>query len=370
MNRIGEQRASATVPVALPGRRYDVLIEAGALDRLGEVARSLAPHQRCALLADASVYDFHGRRATDALEAAGYEVAVSTMPPGERRKTLETVRGMYDVLLERRLERKSPVIALGGGVCGDTAGFVAATYLRGVPLIQCPTTLLAMVDASVGGKTGVNVPQGKNLIGAFYQPAGVVIDPFVLQTLPPRELRCGLAECIKHGVIRDAELFAFIRDELARIQAMDPATLVELLRRNVEIKASVVVEDERESGVRAHLNFGHTFAHAIESTTGYERFLHGEAVAIGMVAAANLAAETGMCDADVAEQVRGLLEAAGLPTSAELPETEALMEAMKLDKKVQDDRIRLVLPTRIGHVEVREDVPAERIAAAWETVRA
>jgi 3-dehydroquinate synthase len=346
-----------------------VTVEAGSLDRLGPIARDAAPHRRCALIADANVDQIHGPQVAAALEHGGYQVVAHRLEPGEDHKNLDTVRAAYQTLLANKLERRSPVVALGGGVAGDTAGFVAATYLRGVPLIQCPTSLLAMVDASVGGKVGVNVAQGKNLIGAFYQPRAVVIDPLVLQTLPPRELRCGLAECIKHGLIRDADLFDWIEHHLPNIQAVDPDTMTELVARNVAIKAAVVIEDEKESGVRAHLNFGHTFAHAIEATAGYGRFGHGEAVAIGMVAATGLAIGRGACDADLLDRLTALLERLGLPTAAELPDTSTLIDAMRLDKKVADDAIRLVLPTRLGAVELVADATDDQIAAAWEAVR-
>ena len=346
-----------------------MLIEPGVIDRLGAACRELAPHDCCALLADERVSELHGPAALASLEEAGYETLRAAMPTGEAHKTLDTVRRLYDILLDGRLERRSPVVALGGGVCGDTAGFVAATYLRGVPLVQCPTTLLAMVDASVGGKVGVNVPQGKNLIGAFYQPAAVVIDPLVLQTLPPRELRCGLAECVKHAVIREPGLFTFIRENLPHIQALDPAVMTELVRRNVAIKAAVVMEDEKESGVRAHLNFGHTFAHAIEATAGYGRFHHGEAVSLGMLAATKLAVDLRMCEPALLDELTALLDAIGLPTTADLPDDDTLMRAMTLDKKVKDNRIRFILPTRVGEVVIRDDVEPERVVEAWARVR-
>jgi 3-dehydroquinate synthase len=359
----------ATVPVNLPHQRYDVIIEPGVLDRLGAIVRELAPHDRCALLGDANVFNIYGEKATAALAGADFRVVSDTFEPGEKHKTLDTVRRLYDVMLDARLERRSPVIALGGGITGDTVGFVASSYLRGVPFVQCPTSLLAMVDASVGGKVGVNVPQGKNLIGAFYQPVVVVMDPFTLQTLPPRELRCGIAECVKHGVIRDAELFTWIDENLAKIQALHPDTLVELLRRNVAIKAAVVMEDEKESGVRAHLNFGHTFAHAIEATAGYGVIEHGEAVSLGMVAATTLAVERSLCPPQVLEQLAALLSSIGLPVRADLPDTPTLMNAMRLDKKVKDNRLRLVLPTRLGDVIIRNDIEDEAVAAAWEAIR-
>ena len=360
----------ATVTVNLPHHQYDVLVEPGVLDRLGAICRELAPHARCALIADDRVHAIYGAKAAGVLRDADYEVIEHLQPTGEANKTLETVRGAYDTMLDAQLERRSPVIALGGGVCGDTAGFIASSYLRGVPFVQCPTTLLAMVDASVGGKVGVNVPQGKNLIGAFYQPVVVAIDPLVLQTLPPREQRCGLAECVKHGVIRDAALFDWIDNHLAKIQALDPTTMTELVARNVAIKARVVEEDEKEAGVRAHLNFGHTFAHAIEATSGYGVVEHGEAVSLGMVAATKLAVDDGRCDADVLTRLVALLDRIGLPTqSGDLVSTDQLMAAMKLDKKVKDDRIRLVLPDSMGAVSVVDDTAIQKIEAAWAAVR-
>ncbi len=359
----------SVVTVKLPHHTYDIQIEPGLLDQLGSITAHYARHDRAALFADQNVWHIHVQRAAESMQRAGFAVATEAIPPGERHKSLETVQRLYDVALEHRLERRSPVVALGGGVIGDTVGFMASTYLRGVPFIQCPTTLLAMVDSSVGGKVGVNLPQGKNLIGSFYHPAAVVIDPLVLQTLPPRELRCGLAECVKHGMIRDESLFGFIRDNLVKIQALKPMTLVELIRQNVAIKAAVVMEDERETGVRAHLNFGHTFAHAIENVVGYGVIEHGEAVSLGMVAATHLAVQLGLCDPKVLEQLRHLLEAIGLPTQADLLPTEVLMDAMKLDKKVKDSRIRFVLPDRIGNVVIRGDVPTEKIEAAWQAIR-
>ena len=359
----------ATVCINLPHHRYDVAVEPGLLDRLGEIVHGVAPHARAVLMGDSEVLGLHGQRADESLRRAGYSVLMHAIPGGEAHKNLDTVRAAYDVLLEARIERRSPVVALGGGVEGETVGFFAANSLRGVPLLPCPPTLLAMVDASVGGKVGVNVPQGKNLIGAFHQPEAVVIDPVTLQTLPPRELRCGLAECVKHGVIRDPDLLGWIEDNLPAIQAIDANICTELVARNVAIKARVVEEDERETGVRAHLNFGHTFAHAIEATSGYGRIEHGEAVSLGMLAATRLAVDAGRCSPDVHHQLLDLLRGIGLPTTAELAPTPRLMEAMRLDKKVKGDRIRLVLPSRLGAVEIVDDTPADRIESAWATIR-
>jgi 3-dehydroquinate synthase len=360
----------ACVTIELPHHRYDVVIEPGLLEAAGERVRAVAPHERCALLTDDTVRALYGDPVAASLEAAGYRVTRGSVPAGEAGKNLASIERLYGVLLADRLERRSPVIALGGGVVGDMAGFVAATYLRGVPFVNCPTTLLAMVDSSVGGKTGFNVPQGKNLIGAFHQPALVLIDPRVLSTLPERELRCGLAECIKHAVIRDPDLFEWIAAEAAAIRALDPGALVELIRRNVEIKARVVMEDERESGVRAHLNFGHTFAHAIEATAGYGEVLHGEAVALGMIAATRTSVSMGLCDASLLDRLVAVIEAFGLATRCPLASDSALDVAMRHDKKVIGGSVRLVLPDRLGHVVVRDDVPPQCVRDGWDQIRA
>jgi 3-dehydroquinate synthase len=304
------------------------------------------------------------------MQGAGYNVKAHAVPPGEDHKTLQQCAGLYDVLVDAKLERRSPIVALGGGVIGDTAGFVAATYLRGVPFVQCPTTLLAMVDASVGGKVGVNLPRGKNLVGAFWQPQLVVCDTDTLATLPPRELRCGLAECVKHGVIRDAGLFAWLEENLDQVMALDRAALVELVRWNVQIKADVVMADEKETGERAHLNFGHTFAHAIEATSGFGHYHHGEAVALGMVAATRLAASAGRVKPQLLDRLVQLLNRIGLPTrAADLAPTPQLIDAMRLDKKVAAGRIRLILPDKLGAVSIVNDTPDAAIVAAWDSLR-
>ena len=359
-----------SVSVVFPSHRYDVAIEPSALDRLGERVRAVAPASSAALFVDPAVRETLAPRARAALEAAGYAVLEHVLAGGEESKNLDTVRRLYDVLLARRLERSAPLIALGGGVSGDMVGFVAATYLRGVPFVQCPTTLLAMVDSSVGGKVGVNVPQGKNLIGAFHQPVVVVADTLALRTLPTRELRCGLAECIKHALIRDPALFAWTRQNLSKLLALDADALSELVARNVAIKAGVVMEDEKETGVRAHLNFGHTFAHAIEATVGYGAILHGEAVGLGMLAATSLAAAAGLCASGLRDELESLVAATGLPVRAMLPDDERLLAAMALDKKVARARIRFVLPTRLGAVALRDDLEPSLIRVAWASIRA
>jgi 3-dehydroquinate synthase len=360
----------ATVELNLPDQYYPIAIEPGLLETLGERVRAVAPHDKAALLVDEHVEPTHGRAAARSLQAAGFSTTVALVPSGEENKTLGTYRELLEIVLNAGLERKSPVIALGGGLAGDVAGFVAATYLRGVPLIQSPTTLLAMVDASVGGKTGVNMPQGKNLVGVFHQPQLVAVDTNTLSTLPERELRCGLAECIKHGVIRDADLFAWIEDHVEAIFALDPPTIGELVERNVRIKAAVVAEDEKEAGVRAHLNFGHTFAHAIEAVTGYGRFHHGEAVALGMLAATRLAVEAGRCEAALLERLRTLLERVGLPTrDPGLPPSVSLVKAMKLDKKVADGQVRLILPDKLGQVRIVSEDSTQALIDAFDSLR-
>ncbi|MBB6430625.1 3-dehydroquinate synthase [Algisphaera agarilytica] len=361
-----------TVDLTLPHHRYDIVIEPGCLMQMGDLVRGAIPSAtKAVLVTDEGVEPHHARPVAKAMEAQGVETIVAVIPVSEKKKNLGTVRTLYDIMLENKLERGHALVTLGGGICGDVAGFAAATYLRGIPFVQCPTSLLAMVDASVGGKTGVNVPQGKNLIGAFHQPSRVVIDPEVLTTLSERELRCGLAECLKHGVIRDASLFDWIVDNADPILSLDMPTLVELVRRNVEIKASVVMEDEKEAGVRAHLNFGHTFAHAIEATSQYgTKYKHGEAVSLGMVAATAFAVNRKLCPASLLDRVIAGCEAVGLPTSSDyLAPDIMLLKTMSMDKKVRGGKIRLVLPVQMGQIEIIGDATADEVIAAWDVVR-
>jgi 3-dehydroquinate synthase len=369
-----------TIDVVLPTQSHQIRIEPGLLAHLGETAREVAPHERALLAVDGNVIEPHGRLARESLEAAGYRVLVHELVADEKKKTLQTVQDMYAAMLAVRLERGSPVIALGGGVVGDVAGFAAATYLRGVPLLQAPTTLLAMVDASIGGKTGVNHPLpsegahaselGKNLVGAFWQPRAVVIDPLVLRTLQPRDFRCGLAECIKHGVLADAGLFAFIESNIKRICEVDVDVLTELIARSARVKVAIVQEDEREAGRRALLNLGHTFAHAIEPIEALD-LRHGEAVAIGLCAAARCAGETGRLDSEVEQRIARLLEQAGLPTRLPRPvEVEPLIDTMGYDKKVAGGTMRLILPIALGRARIVTDVPEKVIVTAWRAVGA
>ena len=362
----------ATVELKLPHHRYEIRIGPGLLEKVGDLVQQVAPHHGAALISDQNVHRHYGPAVLGSLKQYGYRnLRTVQFLPGEEQKNLESVHHLYDELLNARLERRSPVVALGGGVIGDLAGFAAASYLRGVPFVQCPTSLLAMVDASVGGKVGVNLPQGKNLVGAFYQPSLVVADTRTLSTLPQRELRCGLAECIKHAMIRDSDLFDWIEAHVDQIHGLEEATLLELVSCNVAIKVSVVTEDEKESGVRAHLNFGHSFAHAIEATTKYGVGIHhGEAVSLGMVAATHFAVEAGRCDPMVLKRLRKLLVRVGLPTTtAALAPVDQLMNTMQLDKKVADGQIRLILPDRLGQVSIVSDSRESDVAAAWNAIR-
>lgn len=357
------------VKISLPHESYDIIIQSGLLDQVGAMMRELCPHEKAAVIADELVDKLHGEKLYKGIATAGYRATVCRMHADESTKNHQTVLRLYDELFADKIERKSPVVAFGGGITGDTAGFVAATYLRGVALVQVPTTLLAMVDSSVGGKVAVNVAQGKNLIGAFYQPKLVVIDPEVLRTLPKRELLCGIAECIKHGVLGDHELFEWTEHNLSAILQLDMNVVAELIERNVRFKAAIVIEDEREQGVRALLNLGHTFGHAIEATSGYGVYHHGEAVAIGCAAASQLAMKLGRISVEDCQRIIACFANAGLPVKGSLAATDDLMEAMTLDKKVQGGKVRLVLPDAIGKSSVVTDVASEAVITAWQSVR-
>ncbi|MGB7156965.1 MAG: 3-dehydroquinate synthase [Tepidisphaeraceae bacterium] len=360
--------ASHDVSVRLADHTYTVRVQPGLLRDAGKRLRELTKSTRVGVLTDSNVGPQYLPALRESLGQAGFEIVDATIPPGEDHKTLADLLPAYDTMLGARLERSTPIIGLGGGIITDMAGFLAATILRGVPLVQIPTTLLSMVDASVGGKTGVNHAVGKNLIGAFHQPIAVLIDPEVLRTLPPRELRSGLAECIKHDVIRDAEGFARLEREIDRALKLDIGYLTDLIAHNVTIKARVVEADPFERGERAHLNFGHTFGHAIETVMDY-RYAHGECVALGMTAATLAAVKLGMLLDGDRKRVLAVIEKAGLPTRApELP-VDRVIEGMAFDKKVRSGKVRFVLPDRIGHVVVRDDVPLDVVRAAVESLR-
>lgn len=340
------------IPVELPQQSYEILIAPGGLEHLGNWMQPLKLGQKVLLVSNPMIFRRYGEPIVAALTTAGFQVTSCLLPAGERYKTLSSIQKIYAAALEQRLERSSTIVALGGGVVGDMAGFAAATWLRGIAFVQVPTSLLAMVDASIGGKTGVNHPHGKNLIGAFHQPRLVLIDPQVLQTLPPREFRAGMAEVIKYGVIWDANLF----EQLAAAERLDqqrylPESLLqEILTRSCQAKAHVVGQDEKEAGLRAILNYGHTIGHAVESLTGYRVVNHGEAVAIGMVAAGQIAVALGLWEQTLTDRQRGLIEKAGLPTQLPAVGIDDLIAALQTDKKVCDGKVRFILPTQIGKV--------------------
>ncbi len=340
------------VKVPLQERSYSIFIGGGLLARLGAECAKLKLGHRCAVISDRNVAHRYARTAMASLKAAGFDPVLITVPAGETAKSLKTVQACYDQLASHRLERKSMIVALGGGVVGDLAGFVAATYLRGVPFVQVPTTLLAQVDSSVGGKVGVNLEAGKNLVGAFYQPKLVLCDLDTLRTLPKREFRSGMAEVIKYGIIYDRALFERLERHLPGLLKLDPKLLGEVVGRCCEIKADVVGQDETETGLRAILNFGHTIGHAIENSIGYGKYLHGEAISIGQVVATELSSKVlGLC-AGSAERIRDLFCRAGLPTEIRLTAAQRakLLDAMKLDKKVSGGEIKFVLAEEIGKV--------------------
>ena len=351
-----------SITVELGERSYPIFIGGGLLGG----GFDLSAHVRgpdCLVVTNETVEPLY----LDALSAnlAGKQLRAISLPDGEAYKTLETVEDILDTLVENGANRDTTVVALGGGVVGDIAGFAAACYMRGVDFIQVPTTLLAQVDSSVGGKTGVNHASGKNLIGAFHQPRAVLIDTDTLKTLPDRELKAGLAEVIKYGAIVDADFFAWIEDNLEALIARDADALAAAIRRSCELKAGIVAEDERESGRRALLNFGHTFGHAIEHCQGYGEWLHGEAVAAGMVMAAQLSAS----DAALARRIARLLERAGLPSRPPAIAANDLLAAMSLDKKVQGKQLRFVLLRSLGDAFVTSDYDTARLETVLEEAR-
>jgi 3-dehydroquinate synthase len=352
------------VKVPLAGRSYEIRIGAGLSKELGSACAGLSLGQRCAVITDRNVAPLYAETACASLRAAGFLPLLIVVSAGEKSKALKTVEKCYHRLASHRLERKSFIVALGGGVVGDLAGFVAATYLRGIPFVQVPTTLLAQVDSSVGGKVGVNLPAGKNLVGAFHQPRVVLCDLDTLSTVPEREYRAGLAEVIKYGIIYDAQFFARLERGINPLNNKHRPTLAEVIARCCEIKAEVVSQDETESGLRAILNFGHTVGHGLEAISKYGKYLHGEAISIGMVYAAELSSRgLGMPTVE-RDRIIGLLQQAGLPVEVRLSPSarQALMSAMKLDKKVSDGEIKFVLARRIGAVEYGQKVPLQLLS--------
>lgn len=343
-----------TITVTHPGGSYPLYLAEGVLARTGPLLAELGYRGRCAVVTNRTVGRHHAGPLLASLEGAGFQPARIDIPDGEQFKTLTTVALLYERFIEAGLDRRSPVIALGGGVLGDTAGFAAASFLRGVPLVQIPTTLLSMVDSSVGGKTGVDLPQGKNLVGAFKQPEMVIIDPTVLETLPPVEFRAGLAEVVKHGIIDDPELFAALEDGKFELTWM--------LYVAIKVKVRVVQADPFEQGRRAVLNLGHTFGHAFEQLSNFE-IRHGEAVAMGLACAARLAQRLGHCSGQTVERTLALLEQLELPGRPPGYEPAAVWAAMATDKKRQGKQLRFIMPRAIGDVDIFPDVPEAAVLA-------
>jgi 3-dehydroquinate synthase len=368
------------VTVELGPRSYDIVIVTGRTDRFGAFVREALDRtwagsscHRAIVVTDSHLAALSYPEPYEAvLSAAGIETSMVVVPAGESTKSLAQTSRLYDELVTRRADRHSLIVALGGGVIGDLAGFVAATYARGLPLLMVPTTLLAQVDSSVGGKVGINHPDVKNVIGAFHQPVGVWIDTHTLCTLPMRELRCGMAEVVKYGVILDADFFATLEQQAGLILERDDRAMQRIVFQSCRTKAGVVARDEREqTGARAILNFGHTIAHAIEAVAGYDGcYLHGEAVAVGMVGESRLAERMGWIGPEVIERLVRLLASVGLPTSAPGLDPDRLLQAMGRDKKNRRGKLRFVLPRAIGKVELTDEAGPEDVAAVLAALAA
>ncbi|MDE0926071.1 MAG: 3-dehydroquinate synthase [Methylophilaceae bacterium] len=343
-----------TLSVALAERTYPIHIGAGLLDQTALLLAHLK-HKRVAIVSNTTVAPLYLERVAQPLREAGVDVVEIILPDGEQYKNSEILNTIYDALIQARCERTTTLIALGGGVIGDLTGYAAATYLRGVPFIQIPTTLLSQVDSSVGGKTGINHPQGKNMIGAFYQPQLVLIDTETLKTLPQRELSAGIAEVIKYGLIRDADFFDWLEINMEKLMALDETTVSGAVYRSCQNKAEVVAADEREAGERALLNLGHTFGHAIENAMGYGVWLHGEAVAAGTLMAADLSLRMGWLKLEDVQRIKAIFHAAELKQQPPALGVDQYLDLMGLDKKVQDGKIRLVLQQAIGESVMTSD---------------
>ena len=356
------------VHVNLSERSYDIEIGAGNLSSAGRLVRSRSDARYAIVITDENVEFPHAETVADSLKASGMDVDILITEAGEPTKSVAVAERLWENLIELGTDRKSVVLAVGGGVIGDLAGFVAATFTRGISFFQVPTTLLAQVDSSVGGKVGINLPGGKNMVGSFWQPQGVLIDTEVLNTLPDREYRAGLAEVVKYGVILDPEFFEYLENNVDGLNQRAPDVMQHIVVRSCELKATVVQQDERETtGHRAVLNFGHTFCHAIETVSGYDQLLHGEGVSIGMVCAARLAFGLGRVEESFVTQLSDLLVQLKLPVDVPDLDHDELLTAMHRDKKAEYGQLRFVLPTRLGHVELVSDVTAELARRALST---
>ncbi len=355
--------AEQIIPVALGARSYDIVLHPGLLSTVGDKLNAFTASPKVAVVTDRHVASHYLQKTLRSLRKAGYDPTEIILPPGERTKTLGTVAKVLDTLARHKFERQSLLLALGGGVIGDITGFTAAIYQRGIPFVQVPTTLVAQVDSSVGGKTGVDHRLGKNLIGAFYQPCAVLIDPVALRTLPDREWIAGLAEVIKYGIIADEGFFRFLEQEIAALLKMEKEPVLHMIKRSCEIKAEVVAADERDSNRRRVLNYGHTIGHALESLADYRGLIHGEAVGIGLVQEADLACHMGLCGQDVVERIRNLVQCAGLSDHVPPVSFSHLWSAMQHDKKVVGGQVVGVWPVKIGEVVIRSI--EERVCAEW-----
>ena len=355
------------VTVKLAERSYDILINTNMLDNIGELISGLEFGKKGIVVTDNIVAPLYSHKVIDGLKKAGFDVNLISIQSGEKHKSLETIRSIYSEMLKYQLDRKSFLISLGGGVIGDLAGFAAATYMRGIPYIQIPTTLLAQVDSSIGGKTGVNLPEGKNLIGAFYQPKAVFIDIDVLKSLPEREIKAGFVEIVKHGIIKDKKFFKFLEQNYPEIFSMQKDVTEKAIARSCEIKASVVEKDEKEeTGLRAILNFGHTIGHCLESLSSYEKYRHGEAISIGIACAAEVSVKLGHTEKTDAKRITTFLERCGLPVSFDDVAPNDILSVIYRDKKVIDRKMRFVLIKGIGNVFVADDVEINIIKEVLE----
>ncbi|MCL0102719.1 3-dehydroquinate synthase [Dehalococcoidia bacterium] len=349
---------------------YPILVGWDLISSIGRRMRKAGLAGTVYIMSDDQVFPLYGPKVTESLREAGFSVDSFVVPHGEKSKSIEVASRIYDFLVKHRAERGEIILALGGGMVGDLAGFVAATYLRGMPLLQVPTSLMAMVDSSIGGKVAINHPEGKNLIGAFYQPRMVLADTETLTTLTERELASGWAEVVKHGLIRDADYFQFLEQNVDKLKRLEREAATEAIRRSAAIKAAVVNEDEKETGLRAILNYGHTIAHGLETATGYNRLLHGEAVSVGMMGEAEIAEKLGLLDREAVERQRALLLRFGLPVTCPGVDTDAVLKAIELDKKVQEKAVRWVLLRGIGEAVLGHDVLHDAVRSAIEEIGA
>lgn len=342
--------------IDLGERSYDILLGPELLAKVGDSLSKILKPSRIVLITHPFLFQLYGGKILSGIKDQGWATDIIEVPEGETSKTLKQAELIYDRLLELKCDRKSVLVALGGGVIGDLVGFVAATYQRGIPFVQVPTTLLSQVDSSVGGKTAVNHPKGKNMVGAFYQPRLVMADLDTLQSLPKNEFRAGLAEVIKYGVISDARFFEYLEKNAEKILRLDKECLAHIIKTSCSIKAQVVEKDERESHYRMILNFGHTLGHAIEALTGYSQFIHGEAVAIGMVYAAKLSQQLGRCPEEIPKRIMGLVKKCGLPADFPDLDPQAVIESLYHDKKTMNNKIKFILVKEIGKIEIVDDM--------------